>query len=212
MALYEWRADLTGEPIFPALRCQLGDLGARALQPRVQHFQSARLHIQRWVLGGYSSGGWILYQWLVYRWLGQASPDWQSDVDCVFTIAAPYKNDHSLINLGEAEAHPRSWRLKLTDPMDKSRVAGADPEDILEYSLQDIHVCSVFSTADTTVWSDGAMLPHRLASYDHIHQQRLHHGLAQNGVHTTLCGAEDVIRSIVSCVDAVLAGGRSTTG
>jgi hypothetical protein len=201
---YNGRDDVRGYPLLSALAGRLGKRIAPAFQEYLSTKQQTQPQVTRWVVGGFSAGGWGLYQWLVYRRIARGVTAWQSQVDCVFTIAAPYRNDHPIVHLGGDDANAKRWALEFADPRERGPAQEA-PERILKDILSGIRLYSIYSSADTTVWPDSAELPPGLIALSNVDQQKLEHGPPQHDIHQRLIRDRSVVNYVVDSIDSCLA-------
>jgi hypothetical protein len=172
--------------IFRALKKGLlGKEGADSLN----QYLRARSEIQRWIIVGYSGGGWIFNHWLfcAAREVLQGKEAREDRLDRIiiaFTIGAPYRNTVSKCWFGgQLRQGFDLWELgkqiqsvdycKLTEPIEAWRL---NPEweldtenlgaDVIAHALKGRY-CTVWSYADHTVWPENAKFPEKLEGLVH---------------------------------------------
>lgn len=147
---YEWRKDLSVDPLRPALAGRLGRLAAPLFHEQFLRYRADHPEIDEWVVGGYSAGGWIFYQWLAGWPVGaarfQPPEDQRQSIVAAFTIGSPHRNLHEACYFHNDD-RPRRTEKWVIDPR------------TLFNALRPGALHVTFSLADRTVWPDNSELP-----------------------------------------------------
>lgn len=185
---YRWQTALELNPIGPALRGTLGRRAAPLLDAELRRLQYEHPDIERWVVGGYSAGGWILYQWLA-GWEAEGlvvrpSPAQRNRIVLAFTIGSPYQNVRDFIYLLGKLRRVEPWLL---------------PAIVLAQALRPGSLHVMYSETDTTVWPENAAFPAELVASGAIKQLSL-----ASGDHLELPQAAGVIEHLQTELAALL--------
>jgi len=183
---YYWIRDLPAAPSLVA-RGRLGERGAECLITRLRDDYFSKTEIRRWIIGGFSGGGWIIHQWLHDSVQSSDAKEDLDNVIFVFTIGAPYQNVYDLLKIGEPQElyRVRKWEL--------------DP-NVIAQALPRCRFYAIWSRDDETIRSENAEFPEPLVD------DGLVHGLPLTDVsHNALCASEIAIDFIRESLTSALA-------
>ena len=179
-----------------AAKGELGQLGANSLGVDLATTYFRQPGITQWILGGYSSGGWMINQWLFDR--ATSTTGFQDDLNHVlgvFTIGSPFRNVYENFRFPNRERPipARTWDLCPEGQSDE--LCGPST---LAYALAKGHYCTVRSPIDDTVRDKNTNFPEPLVDEGLVQQlsiQCAHHDLpARDETITFVC---DWLRSIL---------------